>query len=138
MVRPGGKWAPGRWGAGGSRRGQFHAPFLPPDSCRWTGNSSWPQELDSAPWTPARTWTVAQAAPRSSATPTASAGTTRACGAPETRRTVSSPWTPSACPAATTTSSSRPTPPSGWVSARAPAPCASAASGLWARRSRAT
>lgn len=28
--------------------------------CRWTGNLSWPQEVDSAPHTPARTQTVAQ------------------------------------------------------------------------------
>lgn len=74
---------------------------------------------------------LAQEPPRSSSTPTVSCGTTRACGARGTRGAVFSPWTLSACPAATTTPSSRPTPPSGWASA--PAPCGSAASGLWAR-----
>lgn len=75
----------------------------------------------------------AQEPARASSTPTASCGSIRACGAPGTRGAASSPWTPSACPAATTTSSSRPTPPSAWAWARAPAPCASAASRRWAR-----
>ncbi|XP_053457224.1 protein amnionless isoform X6 [Nycticebus coucang] len=103
-------------------------------SCRWMGNSSWPREPDSVPQKRARDSTAAQAPPPSSATRTASPGMTRVCGAPGTGRSASSPWTPSACPAATTTFSSRPTPPSAWGSAPAPAQCASAASRLWAGR----
>lgn len=75
----------------------------------------------------------AQAPRCSSAIPTASRGSTHTCGARGPRRAASSPWTPSACPAATTTSSSRVMGLSAWRSAQAPPGCTSAASRPWAR-----
>lgn len=63
---------------------------------------------------------AAQQLARASSTLTASRVARPAPVAPGTRRAASSPWTPSACPAATTTSSSRPTLSVAW--ARAPAP----------------
>lgn len=91
------------------------------------GGEHWAEQVSVGGCAPAQ-------APRcSSATPTASPGLTHTCGAPGPRSMASSPWTPSACPAATTTSSSRAMGLSAWRSAQAPTRCTSAASRPWAR-----